>query len=158
MSPELLQGELLAPIPGWGELYSASSEGRIFSHYTNRFISLHIIQNGYVKVDLSREGVNHSRQVHDLVLRSFRGPPPLDHESDHIDKSKINNRLDNLRWRLIALNRATKSRRKLSDEQVLDIRQRVLLGESRPLLATEFRVQVNTIDNVFNRKTYSDVV
>lgn len=39
------------------------------------------------------------QRIHRLVLELFAGPPPLNHEADHIDRNRANNHISNLRWR-----------------------------------------------------------
>lgn len=38
------------------------------------------------------------QRIHRLVLELFAGPPPLNHEADHIDRNRANNHISNLRW------------------------------------------------------------
>lgn len=43
--------------------------------------------------------------VHNLVLETFVGPKPEGYDADHIDSTKTNNRLDNLRYLPEKINR-----------------------------------------------------
>ena len=111
------------PIPGWEELYAASSWGRIksFDRWVtsgNRFGTscrrLHrgkvlkpkFGNRGYWELTLSRtteEGVQTkvSARFHLLVLETFKGArpgPALEIDGCHNDGNTDNNSLENLRW------------------------------------------------------------
>jgi len=96
-----------------------STHGRVWSERSQRLVG-HISGNsrthgsaapgtaaerpGALAVTVSRSG--RKRYVHVLVLETFVGPRPADHDGDHIDHDKFNNRLTNLRWRPVSENRA----------------------------------------------------
>jgi hypothetical protein len=64
-----------------------------------RRLVLHRDRAGYPRVNLDRDGRNHSRLIHRLVLESFVGPRPNGLEACHYpDPDKWNNHLANLRW------------------------------------------------------------
>jgi len=52
----------------------------------------------YPTVSLSKNGILCSRELHRLILETFKGPCPEGMEGCHKDGDKANNRLDNLRW------------------------------------------------------------
>lgn len=56
------------------------------------------VKSGHQLVVLSIGNVKHSKFVHDLVLRTFVGPPPIGTECCHYDGDAANNPLSNLRW------------------------------------------------------------
>ena len=63
-----------------------------------RPMKLHL-HAGYLRVNLIRDGKNHSRAVQCLVLEAFVGPCPEGMEACHYpDPTRTNNRLENLRW------------------------------------------------------------
>jgi hypothetical protein len=63
-----------------------------------RLMRVHL-HGGYCRVNLIRDGKNHSRAVHCLVLEAFVGPCPPGMEACHYpDADKANNRVENLRW------------------------------------------------------------
>lgn len=98
-------------IPDWEGLYEASSHGRIRSidrvvttasgarRYRGRVLRPALWANGYHGVALYRVGVQFSREVHALVLRTFAGPPPVKGmESRHGDGDSAHNCSGNLIW------------------------------------------------------------
>lgn len=99
------------PIPGWADLYEASSLGRIRSldrTVRNRGATYAI--NGRVLrpgcgtssmrpiVHLFRGGCGQSHYVHALVLSAFKGERPTGMEACHGDGDVSNNAITNLRW------------------------------------------------------------
>jgi hypothetical protein len=57
------------------------------------------MQSGYRVANLSLNGRNIRRMVHQLVARAFIGPPPAGKDTvNHIDGDKLNNTPANLEW------------------------------------------------------------
>ena len=81
--------------------YSVSSDGQVRSP-SGRILKPKTQKNGYLKVTLClADGRHKDERVHRMVLIAFRGEPPTrEHESDHRNKVRSDNRLRNLRWRL----------------------------------------------------------
>lgn len=117
-----MNAERWLPVVGFAGLYDVSSEGRVRSldrivrckggHtrlHRGRVLSPKLVNNGYLQIDLSREGVAHQRLVHRLVLDAFVGPAPDGTEACHApDPDTRNNRASNLRWDTHANNCADK--------------------------------------------------
>ena len=86
-------------IPGYGDRYSASSEGRIRNDKTGRIMKTHLNGNGQEFLTLSCFGKQYQCRVSRLVLRAFYGEPESDElEAAHLDGNCLNNRLNNLQW------------------------------------------------------------
>lgn len=68
----------------------------------------HGVRLDYVRVSTSTPSGRVAGYNHVLVLETFVGPRPEDHDGDHIDRDIFNNRADNLRWRPANENRATR--------------------------------------------------
>lgn len=86
-------------IPGYGDRYSASSEGRIRNDKTGRIMKTQLNGNGQEFLTLSYFGKQYQCRVSRLVLRAFYGEPESDDfEAAHLDGNYLNNRLDNLQW------------------------------------------------------------
>jgi len=100
--------ELWRPVPGWEFLYSVSSHGRMWSVRQQKVMRLPLDAYGYPNVGLCR-GAPTPRltvKVHRLVALAFLGAPPDNApEVDHIDHVRTNNRIENLRWASVELNR-----------------------------------------------------
>lgn len=85
-------------IPGFDNMYLASSEGRIKSirFGRERILKLHPKNNGYLKVNISENGKPYTRLVHRLVASAFFGEISKDITVNHIDFNKENNSIENL--------------------------------------------------------------
>lgn len=77
--------------------YEVSNKGRVRNKTTGLIIHQQKRKSGYIKVNLWKDGVGYTRDVHRLVATAF-----LDHKEDmevnHIDGDKANNCLENLEW------------------------------------------------------------
>ena len=157
----------MKPIPGYEGRYSAQEDGRIYSHITSRYLKPGPCggQMAYRHVTLRPGG---SRNVHDLILRTFRGPPPEGTEARHLDGKGDNNALINLEWSTHSQNLLDKHSHGtmpkgelhpmavLSDAQVMQMRELRAAGASYPKLAVEFGIstsQAHRICKGQNRRT-----
>lgn len=107
-----MQNEKWLPIVNWENLYRVSDHGRV--HSSNRIIHRRTdgatypyygqlltpteISSGHLIVTLSGDGHKQPKLVHVLVLESFVGLCPENHESCHKDDNPKNNALPNLYW------------------------------------------------------------
>jgi hypothetical protein len=110
---EYIEPERWLPIEGFLGYYEVSSHGHVRSldRYIpartrtglrlmkGRLLALTIGANGYCVVSLSKNGIVYKRTVHDLVLRTFIGPPPKStDECLHGPNGKLDNYYRHLRW------------------------------------------------------------
>jgi hypothetical protein len=86
------------PIIGYEKEYKIYNDGRVWSNFTNRFLKSGISSNGYMLVNLCKEGQQTSFNIHRLVASHFI--PNIDNKPyvDHIDGDIVNNHVSNLRW------------------------------------------------------------
>ncbi len=89
-------------VPGF-PMHMVSSEGRIFSWYSQRFLKPGIGSHGYPKINL---GFRKTRLVHVIVAEAFFGPRPVGHDVLHGDGNRTNPNLKNLRYGTRAENNA----------------------------------------------------
>lgn len=80
--------------------YVVSDEGRVGSCMKSEFKlrKLRKDSDGYVIVDLRKDGRYHTTKVHHLVLSAFVAPRPEGYECDHVNTLRDDNRVSNLRW------------------------------------------------------------
>jgi HNH endonuclease/NUMOD4 motif len=109
---------------------------------------------------------NESRKefVHILVLEAFVGPCPDGYETNHKDTFRTNNALDNLEYCTPTENMKHASAHgllrfgkdnhstKLTDEQVIWLREQVAAGRSRHAVAKELGISFQHAAQVVNRK------
>jgi hypothetical protein len=166
------------PVVGYEGLYEVSDQGRVRSvartvegrwGSTRRAgapLALFQDRDGYVRVNLSRDGASRQRGAHQLVLEAFVGPCPQGMECLHGDGTRGNNVLANLAWGTPKANSADRRRHgtgpngrrnpkaKLCEQQVLRIR-----GDARAqaLIAREYSVDQTTVSDVKRRRTWAEV-
>jgi hypothetical protein len=81
------------------ENYKISSKGRIFSIKRDMFLKPCKNLNGYLYVQLSRDGIQKPYTIHRLVASTFYFIEDYEGKMiDHIDRNKENNNLLNLRF------------------------------------------------------------
>lgn len=81
-----------------GRVRSLARTDRNGQWRAERFLKQSVTPKGYLKVDLSVDGVARAFRVHRLVLAAFVGPPPEGMEARHLDGNPQHNALSNLRW------------------------------------------------------------
>lgn len=91
--------EVWKTIPDFPD-YQVSNFGRVRSLKNTKVRTLKSSKgcNGYLHVNLSKDGIKRCKLLNRLVLTTFIGEPPLNFQASHLDGSRDNNRLDNLRW------------------------------------------------------------
>ena len=78
--------------------YEVSSVGRIRNSKTGRVLKTQPRKDGYVGIQLSKDGKIKNLLTHRLVALAFIENPSEKPDVDHIDRNKANNSIDNLRW------------------------------------------------------------
>ena len=161
--------EVWKPVYGFARFYEVSSLGRLRNRKTRRVLAPSEDKDGYLRIHLKGENsrgepISKSLYVHRLVVTAFVGARPgSGYEVGHRDGNRQNNKKTNLDWVTKTQNaRQRKSHgnggegeknpsSKLTEPEVIKIRDRYRLGESATALAREFGVSRVTIYNIINR-------
>lgn len=130
--------------------YYVSDKGRVYGR-SGKILNPSKNHKGYLYIT-GRKEKNTTLFVHRLVAKAFIPNPENKPEVNHIDGDKHNNCVENLEW-VTAWENSDHAYRnglsswkvKLYPEQIEEIRQRRLNGESSADLAKEFNVSANTI-------------
>lgn len=99
----MIKNRRMKEIPGY-ENYFATTDGKIFSGKSQEFIKQFAKskKTKYLAVNLYVGGTGKHKfkqeHVHTLVLTTFSGLRPKGYHCAHLDGSRDNNNLDNLRW------------------------------------------------------------
>lgn len=165
------QPEEWRPIPGWEDLYDASSLGRVrrITKSPPYIMTLSDDHDGYLQVTLTRNNKWRTYRVAALVCAAFHGPRPSpEMQAAHWDGVRVHNTPDNLRWATPLEQCADKARHgttimgdachlsRLTSADVIAIRKahRPRMGAA---LARQYGVTTANISSIINRKTWKHV-
>ena len=90
--------EIWKNVIGYENLYKISNYGNIYSVVKQKSKSTRKKPNGYIIVDLCKNGIVHTKHIHRLVAEAFIPNPNGLPQVNHIDGNKQNNCVDNLEW------------------------------------------------------------
>lgn len=159
VATHITAAEVWKPVVGYEGWYSASSLGRIRRDKTWNGTTAGLIlkpqlqRNQYLRVYLWKNGNGRFVSVHRIVASAFHGRPESRMFVNHKNGDRTDNRPENLEWCTPAENsrhadvvlgkcyRGEKNRNaKLSDAQVVEIRQLLVNGHSGPSIAKRFGI------------------
>ena len=86
--------ERWALVPGF-PMHMVSSEGRVFSWHSQKFLRPGIGSHGYWKLNLA---FGRTVLLHAIVAEAFMGPRPAGMDVCHRDDNRLNPRLENLEY------------------------------------------------------------
>lgn len=170
------------PVPGWP--YEASNTGVLRNSRTKRVIKSTKTHNGYEKCTFQVENIRKSVRVHRAVAEAWHGAIPLGMQVNHVDGDKRNNTPSNLEIvthaeniRHAVLNGLVPSgekngvrthperiargeraaRAKLTDSDVIRIRDARAQGAKLATLAATFLVDQSLISQICRRKIWTHI-
>lgn len=161
-------------VPGF-PAYEVSFEGAVrrcqgLRCRRNRILAPFVRPNGYAQVLLYQGGKRRRFGVHQLVALAFLGPKPSpQHEVAHLDGQRLNNQASNLAWLLHSENERHKDlhgtrlrgsqvgNAKLTEAQVVLIRQALSVGIRQCVLAQAYSVSDSTVSLIALAKTWRHV-
>ena len=94
----ILNREIWIDIKGFENSYMISSFGRVFSKNRNIIKKLVYDKDGYLRVNLWKDGKSYNYTVHRLVARHFIPNPENKTCVNHINSIRDDNNVDNLEW------------------------------------------------------------
>lgn len=100
--------------------YSVDELGNVYNDKFNRIMKGTTARNEYYSVQLSINGKPKTFMVHRLVAEAFIPNPNNYSIVDHIDRNKLNNKVENLRWVTAEENNNNKGRNKIKERKKIN--------------------------------------
>lgn len=172
--------EIWKPVRGLEGRYEVSSLGRLRSldmwkrnsigrlhFYPGRDLNPAIYSNKYRMACFSVDGKQVRKLLHAAVCEAFHGPRPNGMLVAHNNGDMLDNRAGNLRWATPAENEADKLKHgthnrglrhnmvRLSEDDVREIRRRLLCGESTRSIAEDYPVTRHCISRIKKRQIWA---
>lgn len=85
-------------VVGFEGLYAVTSCGRVWSYKTNKFLKNLNQSDGYLVVNLHKDGKHYTKRIHRLVCEAYVENPNNYTEVSHLDETRIHNWVSNLVW------------------------------------------------------------
>jgi hypothetical protein len=163
----MMADEIWKDMPGTE--YSVSNEGRVASRKKGgwRVMRANPNTHGYLQVGLYDGGGRRQHAtVHTLVAEAFLGPRPTpEHQVNHRDGIKTNNRVDNLEWctpsenqhhrydvlRDVGPRGERQGHVKVTEAEVREIRRRCAAGELQRVVAADYGIKQATVSLIAKR-------
>lgn len=154
------------------DYYLIDETGKILSNYTDSFMCPSRDNNGYLGVSLRCYDKKLRRfQVHRLVMSVFNPIENMENlQVNHIDGNKQNNHINNLEWCTCSENHKHAFRtglrtniglkfnqKKLTDDKVIDIFNKIKIGEKISSIAKEFDISIPLVNKIKTGERYSRV-
>lgn len=142
-------------IAGYEGLYQVSNKGRVRgldrvnsagANIKGRSLSLNQKPDGYIQVNLFKDGKRKTYTVHRLVAEAFIPNPNNKPCVGHLDESRDNNQADNLYWCTHYENNNYGSHNQKVIEKQINNPKRM-----RPLIATELKTKKKVFFNSFKQ-------
>lgn len=120
--------EVWSDVLGYEGLYEVSNFGRV--RRNGKILKPAMMRNGYLRVDLYKNGIAKHSALHRLVALAFLPNPDNLPYINHKDEDKTNNSIDNLEWCTPLYNsNYGKSRQKISESKYKPVLQYDLNGK-----------------------------
>lgn len=85
-------------VKGYDGRYLVSNTGLIYSKISNKVLKPNKMSNGYLSVELFKDGKSKRLLIHRLVAETFIDNPESLPIVNHKDEDRTNNSVDNLEW------------------------------------------------------------
>lgn len=152
-------------IPEYNNRYSITTDGKIYSHLSNRFLVQRLDKDGYPRATLMKsEGEQVTRHVHRLVALTYLNNPDNMPHVNHIDGNKENNHFSNLEWCTCQYNRLhavdnglVQNVKKHSDELAHKVISYIMDGWRRKDVATSLGLTISEVGVICKSRQYEGI-
>lgn len=162
--------EIWKDVPDYEGFYQVSNLGRVKRIDSNRILAERQGKNGYIRLNLSKNGEQKQAFVHQLVLKKFGSPQPNGKQVNHKNGNKKDNRIENLEWVTIAenikhrddvLGKHTKGTRNgsaiLTESDVKEIKSLRAKGWTCKKISLRYAVGRAAISHIVNGRTWKHI-
>lgn len=111
-------------IEGYIGMYQITSDGRVYSKKSDKFLAPYPDSGGYLYVNLNKNSVGTKCKIHKLVANAFLKNPDSKNCVDHINGCRTDNNLSNLRFATRSENGANRNCKKNKKLQVKGVYER----------------------------------
>ena len=103
--------------------YFITETGDVYSGKRDKIIKFKpcINSKGYFQIDFWKDGKRYSKSIHRLLAETFINNPENKPFIDHIDRNKLNNNLENLRWSTHSENNRNGTKNKNNTSGILGV-------------------------------------
>lgn len=114
-------------IKGYENLYKINRKGEVHSCFYNKIMKPQITKDGYKWVKLMKENISHKGRIHRLLALQYIDNTNNHPQVDHIDRVRLNNCLENLRWVTHSenMNNMFKNLSNLNDEELIERKEKI---------------------------------
>lgn len=151
--------------------YSIDKVGNIFSSISNKLITPHLMECGYMRVKLlCDDGLRRSFLVHRVVALTYIHNPFNKSEVNHINGIKSDNRLSNLEWVTRSENQKhafvsglnsnsgiNNGRSLLTVKEVLEIYWKLFNGARNSDVAKDYGISNTAVMEIKSKKNWTEV-
>lgn len=165
---ENLEEEFWKDVKDYEGIYLASNMGNVKRN--NRVIKKQL-RNGYHKLTLCDNGSKNQKLVHRIIAETFIPNPGNKSEVNHINGIRTDNRVVNLEWATrkenaqhsydsslqISQKGSIHGKSKLTESDVLEIREKSLNGIKLNELSLFYNVAKSTLSQIINNKRWKHI-
>jgi len=163
--------EKILTFDGCNKIYIIYENGTIWDVEKQKFKKFTIHYKGYYKASFYINGKDKKFFVHRLVLQTFNPVEGMeDLQINHIDGNKENNCLSNLEWctqsenqkhafahGLISRKGEKNSQHKLTENQVKEISEFLMMRYPISVIACKYNVSKETISAIKNKRNWKEI-
>lgn len=165
-------------VPDYEGFYAITDAGDVYSYHSGEPYKMSKTDrgNGYLCVKLCLDGDEKVCDIHRLVCLTFHGQPPTkDHEVRHLDGTRTNNCVENLKWGTVSENVEDAIKHGtwcsnlsidkgedanssvLKEGDIIDIKERLNNGETQKEVAKDYDVGRSQIGRIGRGDQWSHV-
>ena len=103
--------------------YFITESGDVYSDKFDKMrkMKLSVDGRGYLEIQITNKGKRYTKFIHKILAETFINNPDDKKCVDHIDRNKLNNNLNNLRWVTISENMRNQTKHKNNKSGIIGV-------------------------------------